>query len=687
MATVRTADKKSPREAVEFILQLLKYNDNSGNPYSDVFWLAALVEAVGELEFGPQCTPYLQSLLKQIDRLLQFDRLMSSYNGILTISCIRTITQMAFKLSEFIPLDRVTELIKSFRDFKATWQVRIEASRALLDLEFYCKGIDAALILFIKYLEEEPSLRGQAKLGVHMIRLSEISAGSGLNDDVKSRTLVALLRLLEGRLAFCNVLLRHHLFCILQVLAGRSPTLYVIPRDHMRQMGYAEICSEQRNTFLAFINQIKPQDPPVDIHSPFRNGLVVQEGIKDVATTSNSQERRMQVNGLVVEEPPFDVDITSSSPEKKSEDNGLVVQEAVKDIDTIANDQEPKLPADGSAVQETLKGLDTVSNSQERKMPVVKIRVKQPTTSNRVDEGDNMTHERSQAAHKEIDHEASSSVSVDAPQRNAIEVVSASNQIIEEVNSCQGRGSQMTASIGSAKVAREGDDLGKDLQCTADSSSIPMLPQPDDRSSPNIVTRYDLAQKLDVENHDLLPRSLFPAEDVDGGSLSTANPDVHDKKEKKKKKDKDKKRKRDDPEYLERKRLKKEKKKREKERAKLLNDDTRSTPIDPLLDRRARDTTEIDNFRPRPSELEVLVTPSSSMSKNESGYQEGAVRLKPDAPSKNESEHREATIRLKPDEQSGPKIVLRTSETTRPGTETGRKIKIKIKKPGASGAS
>ena len=65
------------------------------------------------------------------------------------------------------------------------------------------------------------SITGQAKLGVHMIRLSEISAGSGLNDDVKSRTLVALLRLLEGRLAFCNVLLRHHLFCILQVLAGR----------------------------------------------------------------------------------------------------------------------------------------------------------------------------------------------------------------------------------------------------------------------------------------------------------------------------------------------------------------------------------------------------------------------------------------------------------------------------------
>lgn len=42
------------------------------------------------------------------------------------------------------------------------WQVRTEANRALLDLEFHASGIDAALSLFIKYAEEEPSLRGLA---------------------------------------------------------------------------------------------------------------------------------------------------------------------------------------------------------------------------------------------------------------------------------------------------------------------------------------------------------------------------------------------------------------------------------------------------------------------------------------------------------------------------------------------
>lgn len=31
-----------------------QYNDNNGNPYSDAFWLAALIQSVGELEFGQQ---------------------------------------------------------------------------------------------------------------------------------------------------------------------------------------------------------------------------------------------------------------------------------------------------------------------------------------------------------------------------------------------------------------------------------------------------------------------------------------------------------------------------------------------------------------------------------------------------------------------------------------------------------
>jgi transcription initiation factor TFIID subunit 2 len=40
------------------------------------------------------------------------------------------------------------------------WKVRIEASRVLLDLELHHKGLDAALLLFLKYANEEKTLRG-----------------------------------------------------------------------------------------------------------------------------------------------------------------------------------------------------------------------------------------------------------------------------------------------------------------------------------------------------------------------------------------------------------------------------------------------------------------------------------------------------------------------------------------------
>ncbi|KAG5536294.1 hypothetical protein RHGRI_023916 [Rhododendron griersonianum] len=586
IAMIRSADQKSPREAVEFVLQLLKYNDNNGNPYSDVFWVGALVQSIGELEFGPQSIPYLSSLLKRIDRLLQFDRLIPSYNGTLMISCIRTLTQVALKLSEFVPLDRMFELIKPFRDSKTMWKVRIEASKALIDLEFYRNGINAALTLFIKYLEEETSLRGQAKLGVHVTRLCQIRSGSDLVDDVKSDTLVSLLRLLESSMAFNNVVLRHYLFCILQVLAGRPPTLYGVPRDETLLLG-AETFSELKKMFAFFIvNQSKSPEHPIDA-----THLFPLESTGEIANPSHLEPTWEIANPLLMEpigvipntlhmeptceilnpshvEPTVDIptveptiDIPTVDLSNPSQPDPVVnilnqsQQDHAVDILKLPHPEpplhSPNLSHDGLVIPEVSKGADTVSNSRERGKPVVKIRVKHSAASSKAEDVDNATVEKSLGG-------PSSSVSVDAPQRNFADAVSTSYQNFEEVNSCHDRESRMTASIGSAKLASEGDELGKELQCTADSSKV---------SSPNIekddggakMQKYASLQTLFVAKHDLASVSLVMAETYSQGK---------EKQKKKKKKDKEKKRKRDDPEYLERKRLKKERKQKEKEMAK-----------------------------------------------------------------------------------------------------------------------
>lgn len=558
VALVRAADMKSPREAVEFILQLLKYNENNGNPYSDVYWLAALVQSVGELEFGPQSVSFLSSLVKRIDRLLQFDRMMPSYNGILTVSCIRTLTQIALKLSEFTPLERIVDLIKPFCSSKSQWQVRIEALRALLDLEYHCKGIDAALILFFNYLEEEPSLRGQVKLGVHAMRLCQINGDSDDDHGVVRDTLVALLRLLESPAAFNNVTLRHYLFCILQVLAGRPPTLCGVPRDETLIKGHVEICNELKNFFAAIVNQSKPSEPsldtlmlPYDVPVPEIN---TQPNIVSITDNGGAQS---------------ELTLNLTAPDATIVENGNNTREHNQpDLVILESSEAPK---------ET----DAVSNSQERKKTVLKIKMKQSSASSRAEEADNAVLERSQGGHNGADHGTSSSVSMDAPlRRNFTEPANVSNQNLDDVNSCHDLGSRVTASIGSAKHDEvdshdngDGDALLKELQCTADSSKV----QSNDLDTVDQNKFISLRALNDVNGAEL----TGPIEKPVSGSK-----EKKEKKEKKKK-DKEKKRKKkdkDDPAYLERKRLKKEKKRKEKELAKLM--------VTPSIDMKHQERTE-----------------------------------------------------------------------------------------------
>ncbi|XP_064954623.1 transcription initiation factor TFIID subunit 2-like isoform X1 [Musa acuminata AAA Group] len=499
VALVRASDKKSPREAIEFVLQLLKYNDNNGNPYSDVYWLASLVQSIGELEFGQQGILFLSSLLKRIDQLMQFDSLMPSYNGILTISCIRTLAQMALKLSNSVPLDKVRELIEPYRNVENTsWKVRIEASRALLDLEFHSKGIDAVLSLFMKFLEEECSLRGEVKLAVHVMHICQANLESESGMQIACPTLVSLLHLLTSRKAFNNVFLRHHLFCILQILAGRSPTLYGISRTQVHASVAAETCEQVTRPASLKLKIPKPQEP---------------------------------------------------------------LAETVK-------------PSEALPTAETVREGDTVSNCSERRVNVIKIRVKQRSSSSKADDADHQM-EYSRGGPNDAELGPCSSVSVDAPARGATEPFNISSQNNEEVSSSHDRESRMTASIGSAKLASE-EKLGKELQCTADSRldalSKDQLSLKNINVEEMVISKTACLQDLSVVRHD------------GEGAMPPENAEELKEKGKKDKKDRERKRRRDDkvdkkddPEYIEKKRLKKERKRKEKELAKMQKGGDRSS--------------------------------------------------------------------------------------------------------------
>ncbi|ONM54926.1 Transcription initiation factor TFIID subunit 2 [Zea mays] len=221
---------------------VLEYNDNNGNVYSDVYWLSAMVLAIGELEFGQQ--------------------------------------------------DPIRELIAPFRDMDKPWKVRIEASMVLIDLELHHKGLDAALLLFLKYVDEEKSLRGATKLAVHILRICQANIVPSANDQINLTTLIGLLHLLAGTKAYNNVFLRHHVFCILQVAAGRSPTLFGVPKVVTPPLVVKDICSDQHTKADSSIPQpSKPQEPSTSTPS-VREVLPTSGPTKDADNISNCSERR-----------------------------------------------------------------------------------------------------------------------------------------------------------------------------------------------------------------------------------------------------------------------------------------------------------------------------------------------------------------------------------------------------------
>lgn len=47
---MRDAEGQTPEDVLAFLLHLLKYNDNTGNAYSDYAYLAAVIETLGTLQ-------------------------------------------------------------------------------------------------------------------------------------------------------------------------------------------------------------------------------------------------------------------------------------------------------------------------------------------------------------------------------------------------------------------------------------------------------------------------------------------------------------------------------------------------------------------------------------------------------------------------------------------------------------
>ncbi|CAK9147806.1 unnamed protein product [Ilex paraguariensis] len=481
-----------------------------------------------------------------------------------------------------------------------------------------------------------------------------------------------------------------------KILIFRPPTLHGVPKDETLRMGHAETCSELKKIFADLVKQSKPLELPLDTVNLPHDGSLIPEAYAELGTVSNSHERSQPIVNLphdasVIPEAMDAADTVSNN----NECNQLVVNlpldawvipDASREGDSVSNNQELNQPVvhpphDGSVIPETSREADTVSNSHERRKPVVKIRVRQSAASSRAEDADNRIIEKSQAGHNDTDRGASSSVSVDAPQRNFTDTLSIGNQNLEDVNSCHDVGSRVTASIGSAKLASDGDELVKELQCTADSGKVSGLPPPDDQLSLRIM-KEDYAE-TETHKYASLQRLTFT------GSLAMENSHLRSK-EKGKKKDKEKKRKRDDhksnrddPEYLERRRLKKEKKQKEKEISRLLSGEANaSSSAVELQSKKEKAETKIP-IQSGETKATLLELQSK---RDETEIRLGMVSRTAKAPSAElhskveEPGTNVPTLQVKPSETSGSKVVIKRVDSGTNALEgNSHKLKIRIK--------
>jgi len=79
----------TPHFICQFILDLLKYNDNSKNKYSDSYYLATLIRSLGSLKLARNTD--LEPYWEELQRYLAYDALIPSYHHVITQAVLETV--------------------------------------------------------------------------------------------------------------------------------------------------------------------------------------------------------------------------------------------------------------------------------------------------------------------------------------------------------------------------------------------------------------------------------------------------------------------------------------------------------------------------------------------------------------------------------------------------------------------
>jgi len=244
MAGLRSTHGICPNEVLEFLLNLFKYNDNSKNSFSDNYYRAALVTALGETvtpvvsmlaQEGPMTSESLaedtKKVLEEITRYLNMDKLLPCYRYTVTVACLKAIRKL--QKTGHLPPNQ-----DFFRDYAKHGQyhdVRLAALECLVDYVRYEGRFDDLLyVLEIVEKDVDPGVRH--KLCRMLIKNPPFERGRNHRND-RLDLVEHLWKLINNKLWY-DSRLRCDLVDLYYTLYGRRKP-YCLPIPELAALGRA----------------------------------------------------------------------------------------------------------------------------------------------------------------------------------------------------------------------------------------------------------------------------------------------------------------------------------------------------------------------------------------------------------------------------------------------------------------
>jgi transcription initiation factor TFIID subunit 2 len=195
LSKVRDTRGNCPKEARHFLSDLLRFNDNSNNEFSDNFKLANLLSALTEslipvkdesnvLEFDnddmqdTEPEEFKNSVLEELDRYRRMDEWTNSYQNIFTVTVLECKARLM--KAKVIPVD-AAEFGQYLHDGTGD-QIRIKAFESLIDLGFLRNQNVAALLLNCLSTDRSPYTRSRL-FEVFCLGLASIAFGEKQLDE------------------------------------------------------------------------------------------------------------------------------------------------------------------------------------------------------------------------------------------------------------------------------------------------------------------------------------------------------------------------------------------------------------------------------------------------------------------------------------------------------------------------